>query len=96
MVETVMGVTILSITISGVTILSRAGVFGEIASTSPTRSRVVIPVVVRASPRWSISAVPLAITATEGLLRFSLSSLVLFSNFITVLLDLNAAIHQST
>jgi hypothetical protein len=96
MVETVMGVAVLCITVSGVTILSRAGVFGEVASTSSTRSRVVIPVVVGAFPGGCISADPLAITAMEGLLRLSLSSPVLFSSFITVLLNLNAAIHQST
>jgi hypothetical protein len=96
MVETIMGVTILSITISGVTILIRAGVFGEVAPTSPTRSRVVIPVVVRAFPRGCISADPLVITTIEGLLRLSLSFPVLFSSFITVLLNLNAAIYQST
>jgi hypothetical protein len=96
MVETVMGVAVLCITVSGVTILSRVGVFGEVASTSPTRSRVVIPVVVRAFPGWCISADPLAITAMEGLLRLLLSFLVLFSSFIMVLLNLDAAIHQST
>jgi hypothetical protein len=82
--------------VMGVAILSRVGVFGEVASTSPTRSRVVIPIVVRAFPGWCISADPLAITTTEGLLRLSLSFPVLFSNFITVLLNLDAAIHQST
>ena len=44
MVETILSVAVLSITVPGVTILSRAGVFGGVASTTPTRSRVVIPV----------------------------------------------------
>jgi hypothetical protein len=96
MVEMVLGVAVLCITVLGVTILSRAGVFGEVASTSPTRSRVVIPVVARAFPGWCISADPLAITTTEGLLRLLLSFPVLFSSFITVLLNLDVAIHQST
>jgi hypothetical protein len=95
MVETVMGVVVLCITVSGVMILSRAGVFGEVAPTSPNRSRVAIPIVVRAFPGWCISVDPLAITTTEGLLRLSLSFPVLFSSFITVLLNLNVAIHQS-
>ena len=94
MVETVLSVVVLSITIPGVTILSRAGVFGGVAS--PTRSRVVIPVVARAFPGWCISVEPLAITAMEGLLRLTLSLPILFSSFSTVLLNLDAAIHQST
>ena len=47
MVETVLSVVVLSITVPGVMILSRAGVFGGVASTTPTRSRVVILVMVR-------------------------------------------------
>ena len=96
MVETVLSVAVLRITVPGVTILSRAGVFGGVTSTTPTRSRVVIPIVARAFPRWCISAEPLAIIATEGLLRLTLSLPVLLSSFSTVLLNLDAAIHQST
>ena len=96
MVGTVLGVAVLSITVPGVTILSRAGVFGGVASTTPTRSRVVIPIVARAFPGWCISVEPLAITATERLLRLTLPLPVLLSSFSTVLLDLDAAIHQST
>ena len=92
----VLSVVVLSITVPGVTILSRAGVFGGVASTTPTRSRVVIPVVARAFPGWCISAEPLAVTSTEGLLRLTLSLPVLFSSFSTVFLNLDAAIHQST
>ena len=92
----VLSVVVLSITVLGVTILSREGVFGGVASTTPTRSRVVIPVVARAFPRWCISAEPLAITATEGLLRLTLSLPVLLSSLSTVLLDLDVVIHQST
>ena len=92
----VLSVVVLSIMVPGVTILSRAGVFGGVASTTPTRSRVVIPVVARAFPRWCISTEPLAITATKGLLRLMLPLPVLFSSFSTVLLNLVAAIHQST
>ena len=95
MVGTVLSVVILSITVSGVTILSRAEVFGGVASTTPTRSWVVIPVVVRAFHGWCISAEPLAIMAMEGLLRLMLPLPVLLSSFSTVLLDLDAAIHQS-
>ena len=96
MVETILSVAVLSIMVSGVMILSRAGVFGGVASTTPTRSRVVIPIVARAFPGWGISVEPLAITATEGLLRLTLPLPVLLSSFSTVLLDLDAAIHQST
>ena len=96
MVEIVLSVVVLSITVLGVTILSRAGVFGGVASTTPTRSRVVIPVVARAFPGWCISAEPLAIMATEGLLRLTLPLPVLLSSFSMVLLNLDAAIHQST
>ena len=95
-VETVLSVAVLSITVLGVMILSRARVFGGVASTTPTRSRVVIPIVVRAFPGWCISVEPLVITATEGLLRLTLPLPVLFSSFSTVLLNLDAAIHQST
>ena len=45
MVEMVLSVAVLSITVPGVMILSRVGVFGGVASTTPTRSRVVIPIV---------------------------------------------------
>ena len=79
-VETVLSVAVLSITVLGVTILSRAGVFGGVASTTPTRSRVVIPVVARAFPGWCILAEPLAIMATEGLLRLTLPLPVLLSS----------------
>jgi hypothetical protein len=96
MVETILSVVVLSITVSGVTILSRAGVFGGVASTSPTRSRVVIPVVARAFPRWCISVEPLAIMTTERLLRLTLPLPILFSSFSPIFLDLDAAIHQST
>ena len=96
MVGTVLSVAIRSITVPGVAILSRAGVFGGVASTTPTRSRVVIPIVARAFPGWCISTEPLAIMTTEGLLRFTLPLLVLLSSFSMVLLNLNAAIHQST
>ena len=96
MVDTILSVAVLSITVPGVTILSRAGVFGVIATTTPTRSRVVIPVVARAFPGWCVSTEPLAIMATEGLLRLMLPLPVLFSSFSTVLLNLDAAIHQST
>ena len=93
MVETVLSVVVLSITVLGVTILSRAGVFGGVASTSPTQSRVVIPVMARAFPGWCISVEPLAITAMEGLLRLMLPLPVLLSSFSMVLLDLDAVIH---
>ena len=96
MVETVLSVAVLSITVPSVTILSRAGVFGGVASTTPTRSRVVIPIVARAFPGWCISVEPLAITAMEGLLRLTLPLPVLLSSFSMVLLNLDAAIHQST
>ena len=93
MVETVLSIMVLSIMVPGITILSRAGVFGGVASTTPTRSRVVIPIVVRAFLGGCISTEPLAIMATEGLLRLTLPLPVLFSSFSTVLLDLDAAIH---
>ena len=93
MVETVLTVAVLSIMVLGVTILSRVGVFGGVTSTSPTRSRVVIPIVVRAFPRWCIFEEPLAITAMEGLLRLTLPLPILLSSFSTVLLNLDAAIH---
>jgi hypothetical protein len=96
MVETVLSVVVLCIMVSGVTILSRAGVFGGVASTTPTRSRVVIPIVARAFPGGCISTEPLAITSTEGLLRLMLPLPVLFSGFSMIFLDLDAAIHQST
>ena len=95
-VETVLSVAVLSITVLGVTILSRAGVFGGVASTTPTRSRVVIPVVARAFPRWCISMEPLAITAMEGLLRLMRPLPILLSSFSIVFLNLNAVIHQHT
>jgi hypothetical protein len=50
----------------------------------------------RAFPEWCISAEPLAITTTERLLRLTLPLPVLFSSFSTVLLNLDAAIYQST
>ena len=50
MVEMVLSVAVLSIMVPGVTILSGTGVFGGVDSTTPTRSRVVIPVVARALP----------------------------------------------
>ena len=96
MVETVLSVAVLSMMVPGVTILSRVEVFGGVASTTPTRSRVVIPVVARAFPGWCISAEPLAITAIEGLLRLTLPLPILLSSFSMVLLNLDAAIHQST
>ena len=43
-----------------------------------------------------ISVEPLTITSMEGLLRLMLPLPILLSSFSTVLLDLNAAIHQST
>ena len=93
MVGTVLSVAVLSMAVSGVKILSWVRVFGGVASTTPTRSRVVIPVMARAFPGWCISAEPLAITAMEGLLRLMLPLPVLFSSFSTVLLNLDAAIH---
>ena len=92
-VETVLSVAVLSIMVPGITILSRAGVFGGVASTTPTRSRVVIPVVARAFPRWCISAEPLAIMTMEGLLRLTLPLPILLSSFSMVLLNLDAVIH---
>ena len=89
----VLSVAVLSITVLGVTILSRVGVFGGVASTTPTRSRVVIPIVARVFPGWCISMEPLVITATEGLLRFTLPLPILLSSFSMVLLDLDATIH---
>ena len=93
MVGLILSVVVLSIMVPGVTILSRAGVFGGVASTTPTRSRVVIPVVARAFPGWCILVEPLAITATEGLLRLTLPLPILFSSFSVIFLDLDAAIH---
>ena len=87
---------VLNIIVLGVTILSRVGVFGGVASTTPTRSRVAIPVVARAFPGWCISTEPLAITSTEGLLRLMLPLPILLSSFSTVFLNLDAVIHQST
>ena len=93
MIEMVLSVVVLSITVPGLMILSRAGVFGGVASTTPTRSRVVIPVVAGVFPGWRISVEPLAIMATEGLLRLMLPLPVLLSSFSTVFLNLDAAIY---